>query len=112
MDILLTPREAARRLGVTARTIQSWDRASRLRVVRTLGGRRRIPESEIHRLMGERELRAPVLYARVSSHGQKDDLERQKERLLRTHPGAELHTDIRSGLQFDRPGFLAVLQAV
>jgi len=62
--------------------------------------------------MGEHEVRAPLLYARVSSHGQKDDLERQKERLQRAFPGAELHTDIRSGLKLDRPGFLAVLQAV
>ncbi len=27
-------------------------------------------------------------------------------------PEAEIHTDIRSGLKFDRPGFLAVLKAV
>ena len=112
MDILLRPGEAARRLGLTVTTLQRMDRAGRLRVVRTMGNRRRIPESEVHRLMGEREVRAPVLYARVSSHGQKDDLERQKERLLRTHPGAELQFDIRSGLKFDRPGFLRVIQAV
>ena len=62
--------------------------------------------------MGEREVREPVLYARVSSHGQKDDLERQKERLVRTCPGAELQSDIRSGLKFARPGFLRVLKAV
>ena len=62
--------------------------------------------------MGESEVRSPLLYARVSSHGQKDDLERQKERLLRTHPGTELCYDIRSGLQFDRPGFLPLLKAV
>ena len=111
-DILLRPGEAARRLGVTVWTLQSWDRRGRLRTVRTDGGRRRIPESEVHRLMGEREVREPILYARVSSHGQKDDLERQKERLLRTHPGAELQFDIRSGLKFDRPGFLRVLKAV
>ena len=112
MDILLRPGEAARRLGLTVTTLQRMDRAGRLRVVRTMGNRRRVPESEVHRLMGEREVRAPVLYARVSSHGQKDDLERQKERLLRTHPGAELQFDIRSGLKFDRPGFLRVIQAV
>ena len=62
--------------------------------------------------MGEQEHRLPVLYARVSSHGQKDDLERQRERLQRAFPGAEMHSDIRSGLKFDRPGFLAVLNAV
>jgi putative resolvase len=112
MDILLRPGEAARRLGLTVTTLQRMDRAGRLRVVRTMGNQRRIPESEVHRLMGEREQRLPILYARVSSHGQKEDLERQKERLQRAFPGAEIHTDIRSGLQFDRPGFLAVLKAV
>lgn len=112
MDILLRPREVARRLGLTVRTIQQMDRDGRLRVVRTSGGRRRIPESEVFRLAGEREVRAPILYARVSSHGQKDDLERQRERLQRAFPGAEMHSDVRSGLKFDRPGFLAVLKAV
>ena len=62
--------------------------------------------------MGEREQREPVLYARVSFQAQKDDLERQKELLQRAFPGAEMYTDIRSGLKFDRPGFLAVLKAV
>jgi putative resolvase len=104
--------DAASQLGLHVVTLQRWDQQGKIRVVRTLGGRRRIPLSEVHRLMGERENRAPILYARVSSHGQKDDLERQKSRLLRAHPGSEIHTDIRSGLKFDRPGFLAVLKAV
>lgn len=112
MEVLLPPREAATRLGITVRTLQTWDRTSRIRVVRTPTDRRRVPLSEVQRIMGEREIRSPLLYARVSSHGQKDDLERQKERLQRAFPGAEMHTDIRSGLKFDRPGFLAVLKAV
>ena len=112
MDILLRIGDAASRLGLTVTTLQRWDRQGKIRVVRTLGGMRRVPLSEVHRLMGEHEVRAPILYARVSSHGQKDDLERQKERLQRAFPGAELHTDIRSGIKFDRPGFLAVLKAV
>lgn len=112
MDILLRPGEAAHRLGLTVTTLQRMDRAGKLRVVRTTGNQRRIPESEVHRLMGEREVREPILYARVSSHGQKEDLERQKERLQRTAPGAELLSDIRSGLKFDRPGFRTLLKAV
>ncbi len=112
VDILLRIGDAASRLGLTVTTLQRWDRQGKIRVVRTLGGMRRIPLSEVHRLMGEQEHRLPVLYARVSSHGQKDDLERQRERLQRAFPGAEMHSDIRSGLKFDRPGFLAVLNAV
>ncbi|MHB1435634.1 MAG: IS607 family transposase [Thermoplasmata archaeon] len=111
-DILLRPKEAAAHLGITVTTLQRWDRQGRIRVVRTQGNMRRIPTSEVHRLTGEQEHRLPILYARVSSHGQKDDLERQKERLQRAFPGAEMYTDIRSGLKFDRPGFLTVLKAV
>ena len=77
MDTLLRIGEAASRLGLTVTTLQRWDRAGKLRVVRTFGGKRRVPLSEVQRLMGEREQREVVLYARVSSHGQKEDLERQ-----------------------------------
>jgi len=112
VEVLLRIGDAAKRLGLTVTTLQRWDRQGKVRVVRTLGGMRRIPLSEVHRLTGEQEQRLPVLYARVSSHAQKDDLERQKERLQRTNPGAEMLSDIRSGLKFDRPGFRSLLKAV
>ena len=51
-DRLLRPCEAARLLGVCVKTIQNWDRAGKIRCVRTPGGRRRIPMSEVLRLMG------------------------------------------------------------
>lgn len=112
MDDLLRLSEAARKLGVSTTTLRRWEKAKRLSTVRTPGGQRRVREHEVLRLRGEEGDRAPVLYARVSSHGQKADLERQKELLLRTHPGAELYSDIRSGLKFDRRGFRQVLKAV
>jgi putative resolvase len=51
------------------------------------GGRRRIPESEVERLMGFVKpdvSRKAVIYVRVSSHDQKQggDLERQKQSVL------------------------------
>jgi len=39
-------KEAKELLGVTTRTIQRWDNDGKIRVVRTIGGRRRIPESK------------------------------------------------------------------
>jgi len=71
-------------LGVTTKTIQRWDKQGKIRVVRTIGGRRRIPESEIKRILGLKEERATVGYARVSSATQKVDLERQKH-LIRSY---------------------------
>ena len=79
MERLYTLKEAKRLLGVTTKTIQRWDKEGKIRVVRTVGGRRRIPESEIKRILGLKEERVVVGYARVSSTTQKDDLERQKQ---------------------------------
>ncbi|MGB9659119.1 MAG: IS607 family transposase, partial [Nitrososphaerales archaeon] len=76
---LYTLKEACLLLGLHPRTIQKWDKQGKIKVVRTIGGRRRIPESEIRRLQGEKGARSVIGYARVSSTTQKDDLERQVE---------------------------------
>jgi putative resolvase len=112
MEILLRPKEAAKRLGISVKTIQRMDSAGTLKVIRTPAGRRRIPESEVYRLMGLNEIRVPVLYARVSTHAQKDELERQIQLLKKKYPEAKLFQDIRSGLKFDRHEFLKMLEAV
>jgi putative resolvase len=112
MENLLRPKDAAKQLGVSVRTLQRLDNSGKLKVIRTTGGRRRIPATEVHRLMGLGGIRMPVLYARVSTHGQKDDLERQIQHLKQAYPNVELYYDIKSGLKFDRPEFLKMLEAV
>jgi len=67
MEKLYTLKEAKELLGVTTRTIQRWDKDGKIRVVRTIGGRRRIPEGEIKRILGLKEERAVLGYARVFS---------------------------------------------
>lgn len=47
---LLTLKEAKKKLGVSTSTIQRWDREGKIKCIRTVGGRRRIPLSEIIRL--------------------------------------------------------------
>jgi len=108
---LYTLKEACLLLGLHPRTIQKWDKQGKIRVVRTLGGRRRIPESEIRRLQGERGIRSIIGYARVSSATQRDDLERQVE-YLRWRGVQEVVTDIGSGLNEKRRGFLRLLDRV
>ena len=44
---LLSPSEAASRLGVVTRTLADWHRAGKITAQFTLGGRRRYPESEV-----------------------------------------------------------------
>jgi putative resolvase len=108
---LYTLKEACLLLGLHPRTIQKWDKQGKIRVVRTPGGRRRIPESEIRRLQGEKGIRSVIGYARVSSNTQKDDLERQVE-YLRQRGVQEVITDIGSGLNEKRKGFLRLLDRV
>ncbi len=82
VEKLLTLREDCRRLGVHPNTLRKWDGQGRIWVVRTVGGRRGIPEGEVERLMGVLRLdfsRKAAVYVRFSSRGQKQrgDLDRQ-----------------------------------
>ena len=109
-------KEASKLLGVTIRTIQRWDKEGKIRCVRTVGGKRRVPESEIKRILGIHEERKIVGYARVSSHTQKDDLERQIELIESYAKGrgwdVEILKDVGSGLKEDRRNFQELLKVV
>jgi putative resolvase len=116
MEKLYTLKEAKKLLGVTTKTIQRRDREGKIRVVRTIGGRR-IPESEIKRILGLKEERVVVGYARVSPTTQKDDLERQKQLLHsyakdRGYGEIQILSDVGSGLNENRKGFLRLLEMV
>ena len=92
------------------------DREGKIRCVRTVGGKRRVPESEIKRILGTHEERKIVRYARVSSHTQKDDLERQIE-LIKSYAGEkgweiEILKDVGSGLKEDRRNFQKLLRMI
>ncbi|MHA1583273.1 MAG: IS607 family transposase [Candidatus Baldrarchaeia archaeon] len=114
MERLLTLKEACKLLGIHPNTLRKWDKQGKIRVVRTVGGRRRIPESEVKRLMGIKEAdvsRRAAIYVRVSSHDQKQkgDLERQKQHLLkyartRNYEVAAILEDVASGLNENRKG--------
>ncbi len=108
--------EASRLLGVHVKTIQRWDREGKTRCVRTIGGKRRVPESEIKRILGIHEKRKIIGYARVSSHTQRDDLKRQVE-LIKSYAREreweiEVLKDLGSGLKEDRRNFQKLLKMV
>src|ERR1700723_3516770 len=49
--MLLSPREAAQRLGISYPTIKQWLYRGKLKAVKTPGGHYRIPESELDGLL-------------------------------------------------------------
>ncbi|HKV04709.1 MAG TPA: helix-turn-helix transcriptional regulator [Candidatus Acidoferrales bacterium] len=57
---LLTPRDAARILGISYPTLKQWIYKKKLRTVKTAGGHHRIPESELDRFLHLRSQRLPV----------------------------------------------------
>jgi molybdopterin-binding protein len=63
---LVTPREAARRLGVSYPTIKQWIYKGIVRTKPTAGGHHRIPESEIDRLLAASGQPLP---AAAATHG-------------------------------------------
>ena len=112
MERLLTIKKAKEMLGVSTLTIQRWDKAGKIRVVRTAGGMRRIPESEINRLQGINSNGSLVVgYARVSSASQRDDLAMQVDLLKRK--GIEtIITDMGSGLNENRKNYQKLLKMI
>ena len=103
----VTPKEAAQNLGVSVSSLRRWEAEGKVKSIRTPGGQRRYCIEEY-----ESESKSIVYYARVSTHGQKDDLERQAEFLRSKYPRAEIITEIGSGLNFKRKRFLSILERI
>jgi molybdopterin-binding protein len=64
---LLTPREAAARLGVSYQTVKHWIYQGSVRTTQTAGGHHRIAETEIDRLLTRRDDR-PVRRGKRRPH--------------------------------------------
>jgi len=115
----LRPREACSLLGVSYPTLRRWIKEGRIRAVQTLGGKYRIPESEVRRVLSGavgREVRA-VAYARISSSDQRSDLERQVQHLTqycsaKGYRVLDVLSDVASGLKADRRGLLKLFSHV
>ena len=104
------PCEFAKKLNVSVKTLQRWDNAGILKAQRSPTGRRYYTESQYFEYIGQptkQENRSVIIYARVSSSNQKDDLKNQVT-FLREYANAkgiivdEVLTDIGSGLNFKR----------
>ena len=57
----------------------------------------------------QKDHRVRLIYARISTRNQKDDLQRQISYLRTRYPNHELITDIGSGLNFKRKGLKTIL---
>ena len=114
---LLRSGEVAKRLGLHPLTVRRWVKEGKIAAV-PIGREARIPITEVERLLGEQRAGILVLYARVSGHAQKDDLQRQVQQLeqwalvARTGLKTVTFTDIGSGLNTERKSLQKLLALV
>ena len=119
MDRFVGISEAAAALGVSVTTLRRWEAAGRVVAERSAGGHRRYSLARLRPDLArqrEDEQRCTVAYARVSSHGQKDDLERQKQVLelycARQGWTFEVVADLGSGMNYRKKGLRRLLEAI
>ena len=107
--------EACDILGVKEGVLRKWADSGKIDSIRTPGGMRLFNLSSINPKLKTKEKNINILYSRVSSYKQKDDLERQKEYLRQNIPDKYSRcqfddvSDIGSGLNFKRQGLLRIL---
>ena len=112
--------EAAKYLDKHPKTLQGWDRAGILVAQRSPTGRRFYTKADLNTFLGQTVADAPrriIAYCRVSSQAQKPDLKNQRRVLedfciARGTANVEFVEEIGGGLNFRRPKFLEVMEAI
>jgi len=107
--------EAAKLLGCGIDTLRKWEKSGELIPDRKTKGGTRFYDPDNLLNLGDAD--APTIgYARVSSHDQKADLERQRE-MLETYCAAkgwrtEIIADLGSGMNFNKRGLRRLLEII
>lgn len=121
-DKYVTTRFAIKTLGVRENTLRSWADKGLIPTLRTPGGQRLyalekfINENPNYKDEEEKsgetngEGRIKFCYCRVSSQGQKEDLERQISYMREKFPEHRIVSDIGSGINFRRKALRTILE--
>lgn len=118
MDRLISISKAAGVLGVSVTTLRRWEKEGKLKSERTRAGHRRYNLSKLKPELchAHESNRKTIAYARVSSHDQKADLERQKQvlELYCSRQGwiYEIVSDLGSGMNYHKKGLKYLLSNI
>jgi putative resolvase len=108
----LTPEQAQKEFGFHTKTLADWADTGKIRSFRTPGGHRRYYREDFIPLSDNpTKTTITVLYARVSTHSQKEDLLTQANYLTEHHEG-EILREIGSGMNFKRKKFIKLMERV
>ena len=118
MEKYYTINQFSKILGVTPQTFRNWDRSGKLPPHYTSGnGYRYYSSEQLNQIRGVKPKKRTVIgYCRVSSHKQKDDLERQIENvrnyLIAQGKPFEIITDIGSGINYNKKGLQNLIEKI
>lgn len=76
----LTPKQVQERFGYHSKTLSRWADEGKIKCTKSPGGHRRYLLSSLEELAADsNDTREVILYVRVSTHSQKEDLNSQRE---------------------------------
>jgi len=109
----LSSGESQKILHVTSNTLRTWSNEGKIEFVRA-EGKRTHRRYNVRKFLGIKNLtinsdRRKIIYARVSTKKQSENLTRQTELLKEKFPTHILITDIGSGINFKRTGLNSIL---
>lgn len=112
--MFLTINELSKELNVSKSTLRRWEKEGKIKSERTIGGHRRYLKKDVKTESNDNK--NVIAYARVSTHSQKYDLERQKQllELYCTKNGYRytIISDLGSGLNYKKKGLLELLNLI
>ncbi|MCK9324140.1 MAG: IS607 family transposase [Bacteroidales bacterium] len=117
--MILKTTEASKYIGVSINTIKTLANNGKIKSFKTTGGHRRFMQEDLDSFTGKVAIqpeKLTVVYARGSTHKQKENLERQKDR-LRKHAENKgykymLIDEIASGINEKRKGLHKVINLI
>ena len=120
-------KQACEILGVHMQTLYNWEKTGKIEIIRHSEKGKRFynvekylkenkqktindieKEQEEEKIINKTN-KINICYVRVSTHGQKDDLERQKEFMKKKYKKYEIIEDIGSGINFNRRGLRKII---
>jgi predicted site-specific integrase-resolvase len=109
IPVSLKAKDAAKYYGISISNLRKWAREGRVETEITKGGRYNYIIRDVKEQCPE-QVSKDIIYARVSSKKQQNDLQRQITLLQRAFPNSTLITDIGSGINFKRKGFRTIME--
>lgn len=111
---MITISEASKLLGVTTKTLRTWESEGKIQSIRTEGNHRRYTIESI--LGSKKQNNLTVAYGRVSTSEQKEDLKRQMQ-ILELYCSSkgydyELISDLGSGLNYKKKGLIRLIKLI